>query len=85
MFNPRVHKPTKSVWYIRSKTNKKWNCSGAFIYKGMKGMPLEVGYKFEELKVELGEPPSDIEWGFRFGFFRYYFVKFINWVKELTW
>lgn len=89
MFNPRANKPTQSVWHIKSKSNKNWNRSGCFIYKGMRGMPLEVGYKLEELKRDLGEMPEDLEWGFVMGSFKYYLRKisewFCGWGKFILW
>lgn len=85
--NPKVNKPTKAVWHIRSKVNKNWNDSGAFIYKGMRGVPIEISYKIEELKLKFGEPPEDLEWGFtlsKFGF-RYFYKKLIESVEQIFW
>lgn len=73
--NPRVLKPTKAVWSIISKKNKKWCRTGAFIYRGMRGIPVEISYKIEELKNELGEPPDDLDWGFRLSSWRFFLVK----------
>lgn len=66
LLNPRVYKPTKSYWWLKSK-NKKWCDRGSFIYRGMKGIPVETSYRIEELKYKLGDPPEDLEWGFVLG------------------
>ena len=62
--NPRVNQPTWAIWRIQSKTNKAWNDSGTFIYKGMRGIPFEISYRIEELKLKHNEVPEDLEWGF---------------------
>lgn len=61
---PKVDKPTRAVWHLRSKLDKRWNEEGPFIYKGMKGIPLECSYRIEELKLKYNDPPEDLEWGF---------------------
>lgn len=66
MMCPKVSKPTKAAWFLKSK-NKNWKCSGAFIYKGMRGIPIECSIKIEELKLEFGDLPEDLEWGFKLG------------------
>lgn len=71
---PRVNKPTKAVWWLRS-NDKRWNRAGAFIYRGMKGIPLEADYEIQELILDYGEPPVDLEWGISFGIFKYYIFK----------
>ena len=82
MTNPRVNKPTKAVWWLKSKNDKKWNISGAFIYRGMRGIPMEASYKIEELKLKHGEPPEDLEWGFRFSVWRYFWTKLKRFIIE---
>lgn len=69
--NPKVSKPTKAFWFLKS-NNKNWNSSGAFIYRGMRGIPVECSIKIEELKLKFGEPPEDLEWGFKLGVWGYY-------------
>lgn len=75
MTNPRVNKPTKARWWIKSKNDKRWNDSGAFIYRGMRGLPIEVSVRVEELKVKHGEVPEDLEWGFKLSRVLYFWEK----------
>lgn len=76
MFNPRVSKPTKAKWWLKSKENKNWNDSGAFIYKGMRGEPIEISVRVEELKLKYKEePPEDLEWGFKLNSWLYWWEK----------
>ena len=74
-FYPQVSKATKAVWFLKS-DDKRWKDSGAFIYRGMKGIPLECSDRIQELKDLHGELPGDLEWCYKFGFFRYYLTKF---------
>lgn len=85
MLCPKVTKPTKAVWYLKSQDNKFWNDKGAFIYKGMRGIPLECSIRIEELKLKYDEPPGDLEWGFTLGAWRYYWVSFYQFIfKHFT-
>lgn len=74
---PKVNKPTKAVWHIKS-SNKYWNDRGPFIYKGMRGIPIECSTRIEELKLRYGSPPEDLEWGFTLGAWRYYWALFVS-------
>lgn len=74
---PRVSKPTKAVWFLKS-SDKKWCASGPFIYRGMRGIPIECSTKIEELKLEYGEPPEDLDWGFKLSALKYFFKKIIG-------
>lgn len=81
LFYPKVYKATKAVWHLRSK-NKKWCDEGPFLYKGMKGIPLECSHRIEQLKVELKQdPPEDLEWGYTLSDGRYLWVSFKWWLK----
>ena len=82
MLCPKVNKPTRAVWHLKSEENKRWNDKGAFIYKGMRGIPMECSTRIEELKLKYGTPPEDFEWGFTLGTWRYYWVLFYNFVRE---
>jgi len=51
-------------WYLSSKTDPRWNCSGtASSLCFSAGMPPEAQKALEEKKKELGDPPADLEWG----------------------
>jgi hypothetical protein len=76
MLCPKVDKPTKAVWRLKSQEDRRWNDRGAFIYKGMRGIPFECSVRIEEMKLEFGNPPEDLEWGFRLSTWRYYMVLF---------
>lgn len=80
MLCPKVNKPTKAVWHLKSK-DKHWNDKGPFIYKGMRGIPMECSIKIEELKLRYGLPPEDLEWGFTLSMWRYYWVSFSNFIS----
>lgn len=79
MMTPRVNKPTRAVWWLKSEQNRRWNVRGAFIYKGMRGIPLEADYKVQELRLKYHvNPPIDLEWGIKLGGFNYFMVKFFG-------
>lgn len=75
MMTPIVSKPTKAVWWLQSENQEEWNTCGTFIYKGMRGIPLEADYKIQELILDYGDPPSDLEWGISLGTFKYFIFK----------
>ena len=79
---PKVSKPTKAVWHLRSK-DKRWRDKGPFIYKGMRGMPVEVSFRIEQLRLKNGEPPEDLEWGFTLGAGKYLFVSLEWWLRGM--
>lgn len=51
------------TWWIASKTDPRWKASGRGEV-GMFAKPPEVDTKIAELKVTLGDPPDDLEWGY---------------------
>lgn len=53
----------QGTWWIVSTTDSRWNVSGRG-FVGMWGKPREVEEAIEEKKKELGNPPSDLEWGY---------------------
>lgn len=50
-------------WWLRSNSDPRWNCDGR-AYVGGFVMPPECQAKIDELKLTLGEPPKDLEWGY---------------------
>jgi hypothetical protein len=50
-------------WWLRSKSDPRWNCNGRAMVGGFM-KPKEVDEAVERKKVELGEPPDDLEWGY---------------------
>jgi len=50
-------------WSLRSNKDSRWNCYGRGTVGGLI-MPIECKEKIEELKLTLGEPPSDLTWGY---------------------
>lgn len=74
IFHPQVRKSTPAAWSLSSK-DKRWCDSGPFIYRGMKGIPIEASIRIEELKLKYGEPPEDFTWGYRLGFWTYWLAK----------
>ena len=69
--SPKVSKPTKAFWWLKS-DNKNWKHSGPFVYRGMRGIPIECSVRIEELKLKFGEPPEDLEWGFKLSFWGFW-------------
>ncbi len=55
--------PKPGVWWIKSKTDPRWDCHGEAAVGGF-AIPREAQDKLEELKKTLGEPPEDTEWGY---------------------
>jgi hypothetical protein len=55
--------PKEGSWWLRSKKDPRWNCSGRADVGGLV-MPYECEKKLEELKEKYGEPPEDLEWGY---------------------
>ena len=51
----------KGSWYLNSKQNPSWNCSGRTSACGGFAMPLECEQKIEQLKKIFGNPPDDLE------------------------
>ncbi len=53
-------------WWLRSRKDPRWNCSGSG-YVGGFCMPPDCKQRVEELKKILGEPPDDLEYGYMKG------------------
>lgn len=51
------------IWYIYSKIDKRWNCSGNCMC-GNFITPKEAIEKVEKLKKKYGKPPKDLEVGY---------------------
>lgn len=51
-------------WWIISKVDPRWNKNGHCAFCGGFEMPDECKAVFEQLKTQLGDPPSDLEWGY---------------------
>jgi hypothetical protein len=51
------------TWFISSKSDPRWNASGKALV-GLFGIPDEAKNKVAFLKLEYGEPPADLEWGY---------------------
>ena len=52
-------------WWIRSKSDPRWDAEGPSDAVGSYTKPSEVDPAIEQKKQELGEePPSDLEWGY---------------------
>lgn len=50
-------------WWLSSKTDKRWNCSGRDSCGGFQ-MPSECKAKVEELTKLYGTAPDDLEYGY---------------------
>ena len=50
-------------WWLRSKTDPRWNCNGEAGDVNGFSMSSAATKKIEELKKTLGEPPADLEYG----------------------
>jgi hypothetical protein len=53
----------QGTWYLYSKTDTKWNCSGRCMCGGF-STPAEATAKLAELKKKYGAPPKDLEVGY---------------------
>jgi hypothetical protein len=49
-------------WWIESKIDPRWNCSGRSNYCGGFAMPPECQEMIETIKTKLGEPPADLSY-----------------------
>lgn len=54
---------TSGSWWINSKSDPRWNASGSDDVGGFV-IPLAAKEKIEALKAMLGEPPSDLKYGY---------------------
>ena len=50
----------RGTWYIESKKDPRWNCSGRFV-KGCFSVSNECKNKIAELTKILGDPPQDLK------------------------
>jgi hypothetical protein len=53
----------EGTWWITSKSDSRWKASGR-TEVGMFAKPQEAKNAVEDLKAKLGDPPSDLEWGY---------------------
>lgn len=51
------------TWWLASKKDPRWNKSGKALVGGLM-MPEACKQALEALKVQLGEPPDDLEHGY---------------------
>lgn len=51
-------------WWVRSKSDPRWDGSGNAESCGGFTMPYECSQHIEELKKKFGEPPEDLEYGY---------------------
>jgi hypothetical protein len=51
-------------WWVRSDQNPLWNCEGKSTLRPGGGPPQELVLKIEDMRVDLGEPPEDLGWGY---------------------
>ena len=55
----------KGSWYMRSKSDPRWNCSGKD-YVGGFDLPLGMQKKLKELTESYGSQPSDLTWHYNY-------------------
>jgi hypothetical protein len=55
--------PKEGSWWLESKSDPRWNCSGRAFLMFTAGMPQEVQNAIGEKKAIYGEAPADLEWG----------------------
>lgn len=56
----------EGIWWVRSKSDPRWDGSGRSGAVGMFSKPPEVDVHVESKKRELeSEPPKDAEWGYQ--------------------
>lgn len=53
----------KGTWWLRSKTDPRWDCSGRCWVGGLV-MPAEAEEAVEKLKKKYGTQPEDLEGGY---------------------
>lgn len=51
-------------WWIKSIIDPRWNCRGRDNYCGGFTMPSECKKKIQDLEIELGSQPDDLEYGY---------------------
>ncbi len=56
---------SSGTWWVKSKSDPRWDGKGPSRWVGMFEKPPEVETHIEVKKKELGsEPPADAEWGY---------------------
>jgi hypothetical protein len=55
--------PKPGSWWLSSKSDPRWNCNGRDKVGGFQ-CPPDAQAAIERLKKTLGEPPSDLEYGY---------------------
>lgn len=55
--------PKPGSWWLSSKSDPRWDCSGRDDVGGFQ-CPPEATAALEAKKAELGEPPHDLEYGY---------------------
>ncbi len=51
-------------WWLRSKTDPRWDSDGTSPLVGGFVMPSELRAELDRKKLELGEQPADLEFGY---------------------
>lgn len=59
MFGPKM-----GTWWVRSKTDPRWNKDGRGLGLVSSGGPGELHDWIEQCQKEFGDPPADAEMGF---------------------
>lgn len=51
-------------WWLSSKSDSRWDCSGKAEHVGSFSKPDELEVKIQELTEKFGTPPDDCKWGY---------------------
>lgn len=54
---------SEGTWYFSSKSDPRWSASGRGLVGGFSFSP-EAEARLEELQAQLGDPPTDLVWGY---------------------
>lgn len=55
----------KGSWYMKSKSDPRWNCSGKEFVGGF-ALPLGMQAKLKEFTTKYGEQPVDLVWHYEY-------------------
>lgn len=55
---------SEGTWWLSSKKDPRWNFTSRELVAGVFSAERKCVQKIEELKLTLGEPPEDLEYGF---------------------
>lgn len=55
---------TGGTWWLKSKSDPRWDCEGSSFSCGGLVMPPECRKMVDKLKTLLGKQPSDLEFGY---------------------